>query len=120
MTSTPLPPHDPYRSGGAERAPLVHHHYAMVGLPRPASTSRTWSLLGFWLGISGFFFPWVINPVLGIVFSSIGIAREPRGKTIAIWGLALSIVSFVATPLTWFVQTSFFVFLLAAIGSTSY
>ncbi|WP_404312577.1 hypothetical protein LG314_01580 [Agrococcus terreus] len=120
MTNTPFPPRDPARYGPSDPAPLVHHHYAMVGLPRPTSTARTWSLLGLWLGISGFFFPWVINPVLGIVFSSIGIAREPRGKTIAIWGLALSIVSFVATPLTWLVQTSFFVFFLAAIGSTSY
>ena len=58
------------------------------------------ALVGFGLGLASIFLSWIgIIPILGIIFSSIGISqtrkRNEEGKVLAIIGLILSIIYFV-------------------------
>ncbi|RWR19410.1 DUF4190 domain-containing protein [Agrococcus lahaulensis] len=94
------------------------YHYTMPAEPRPASQARTMSIWGLVLGISGFILPWFVNSIVGIVLSGIGLAKEPRGKSLAVWGLIVSIVSLVMTPLTWIFQMAIFTGFIGALGSS--
>ncbi|MGC5076694.1 hypothetical protein [Agrococcus sp. DT81.2] len=67
----------------------------------PASTSRKLSMWGLILGISSIIIPIWINAIAGGVLSGIGLAKEPAGKTMAIWGLVTSILGFIWAFIFW-------------------
>ena len=48
-----------------------------------------WGLI---LGISSIVIPIFLNAIAGAVLSGIGLAKEPAGKTMAIWGLVTSVL----------------------------
>ena len=71
------------------------------GYGAPASTSKKLSLWGLILGISSIVVPIFLNAIAGAVLSGIGIAKEPQGKTMAIWGLVLSILGLIWAFIFW-------------------
>lgn len=93
-------------SQGAYAAPASNPYgggYAPYGAPAaPPSTSRTLSLWGLILGISSIVLPLGLNAIAGGVLSGMGLAKEPRGKTMAIWGLVTSGLGFLWAPIFWF------------------
>lgn len=88
------------------------------GYGATASTSKKLSWWGLSLGISSIVLPFFLNAIAGGVLSGIGIVKEPEGKTLAIWGLVLSIVGLIVAALVWFVFVP--LVLLAWIGTTAY
>jgi hypothetical protein len=67
----------------------------------PASASKKLSMWGLILGISSIVIPIWINAIAGGVLSGIGLAKEPAGKTMAIWGLVTSILGFIWAFIFW-------------------
>lgn len=66
-----------------------------------ASTSKKLSMWGLILGISSIIIPIWINAIAGAVLSGIGLAKEPQGKTLAIWGLVTSVLGFIWAFIFW-------------------
>jgi hypothetical protein len=57
---------------------------------------RTLSITSFVLGLSSLVFGWTfIAPIAGLVVGLIALAREPLGKTFAVWGVVLSSIMLV-------------------------
>lgn len=112
MTYTPpeQPPggYQPYQQPGS--APS--RSYATTA----ASTKRTLSMWGLILGISSLVLPLFINAIAGGVLAGIGLAKEPAGKTMAIWGLVLSILGFIWAFIFW--PLVFFGLIAAAVYET--
>lgn len=67
----------------------------------PASASKKLSMWGLILGISSIVIPIWINAIAGAVLSGIGLAKEPAGKTMAIWGLVTSVLGFIWAFIFW-------------------
>ena len=65
------------------------------------STSKKLSMWGLILGISSIIIPIWINAIAGGVLSGIGLAKEPAGKTMAIWGLVTSVLGFIWAFIFW-------------------
>ncbi|WP_347755820.1 hypothetical protein [Agrococcus sp. ProA11] len=65
------------------------------------STSKKLSMWGLILGISSIIIPIWINAIAGAVLSGIGLAKEPQGKTMAIWGLVTSVLGFIWAFIFW-------------------
>lgn len=78
------------------------------GAYAPASTERKLSLWGMILGISSIVIPLFVNAIAGGILSGIGLAKEPAGKTMAIWGLVTSILGFIWAFIFWPVAITFF------------
>ena len=99
MTYTP--PEQPGQPSGG------YHPYQPAGqqpygfAAAPASTKKTLSLWGPILGISSIVIPIWINAIAGAVLSGIGLAKEPQGKTMAIWGLVTSVLGFIWAFIFW-------------------
>ena len=85
--------YQPYQQGSAPS-------YA-AGYGAPATTSKKLSMWGLILGISSIIIPIRINAIAGGVLSGIGLAKEPAGKTMAIWGLVTSILGFIWAFIFW-------------------
>lgn len=66
-----------------------------------ASTSKKLSMWGLILGISSIIIPIWINAIAGAVLSGIGLAKEPQGKMMAIWGLVTSVLGFIWAFIFW-------------------
>ncbi len=97
MTYTP--PEQPDPSSGYQPYQPAQPSY---GYAAPAaSTKRTLSMWGLILGISSIVIPIWINAIAGGVLSGIGLAKEPAGKTMAIWGLVTSILGFIWAFIFW-------------------
>jgi len=67
--------------------------------PKEQKTNKM-AIIGFILGLISIVFSWIgIIPILGIIFSSIGISQTKKkgekGKVLAIIGLTLSIIYFI-------------------------
>ena len=90
MTYTP--PEQPGQPSGGYQPyqPAGQQPYGFAAAP--ASTKKTLSLWGLILGISSIVIPIWINAIAGAVLSGIGLAKEPQGKTMAIWGLVTSVL----------------------------
>lgn len=87
-------------------APLIHPAAAQAssavayGVPvyrapaygTPPQQARGLSITALVLGICSFFFAWtlIVVPIIGIVFGSIALRREPAGRTMATLGLITS------------------------------
>ncbi len=65
------------------------------------STSKKLSMWGLILGISSIIIPIWINAIAGGVLSGIGLAKEPAGKTMAIWGIVTSVLGFIWAFIFW-------------------
>lgn len=102
MTYTPpeQPAEQPAASAGGyqayQPAGQTYGNYAVN-----TSTSKKLSMWGLILGISSIVLPLFLNAIAGAVLSGIGLAKEPAGKTMAIWGLVLSIVGFIWAFIAW-------------------
>lgn len=83
----------------------------------PTSTERKLSVWGLILGISSIVIPLFVNAIAGGILSGIGIAKEPAGKVMAIWGLVTSILSFIWAFIFWPIAITVF---FAAIFATQY
>ena len=83
----------------------------------PVSTERKLSVWGLILGISSIVIPLFINAIAGGILSGIGLAKEPAGKTMAIWGLVTSILGFIWAFVFWPIAITVF---FAAIFATQY
>lgn len=73
--------------------PYQQQIYPAYGAPVYAAPARRgMSITGMVLGIVSVLFAWVfvVPPVVGLVFSILGMIREPRGKGMAITGLILN------------------------------
>ncbi len=92
--------YQPYQPGSAAGQPGSAPGYGGYGA-LPASSSRKLSMWGLILGISSIFIPIWINAIAGGVLSGIGLAKEPAGKTMAIWGLVTSILGFIWAFIFW-------------------
>ncbi len=92
--------YQPYQPGYAAGQPGSAPGYGGYGA-LPASTSRKLSMWGLILGISSIIIPIWINAIAGGVLSGIGLAKEPAGKTMAIWGLVTSILGFIWAFIFW-------------------
>jgi len=85
----------------------------------PASASKKLSMWGLILGISSIIIPIWINAIAGGVLSGIGLAKEPAGKTMAIWGLVTSILGFIWAFVFWPVVLFGIIFAAVAPYATS-
>lgn len=97
---TYMPPEQPQQGGYQPYQPAVDAQYGAYAAA-PASTSKKLSMWGLILGISSIIFPIFINAVAGAVLAGIGLAKEPQGKTMAIWGLVTSILGFIWSFIFW-------------------
>lgn len=97
---TYIPPEQPGQGGYQPYQPGSTPSYA-TGYGAPASTSKTLSMWGLILGISSIIIPIWINAIAGGVLSGIGLAKEPAGRTMAIWGLVTSILGFIWAFIFW-------------------
>lgn len=95
MTYTP--PEQPAQGGYQAYQPSYGASYSGA----PASTSKKLSMWGLILGISSIIIPIWINAIAGGVLSGIGLAKEPAGKAMAIWGLVTSILGFIWAFIFW-------------------
>lgn len=91
----PVGGYQPYQPAG-QPAGQAYGNYAVN-----TSTSRKLSLWGLILGISSIIIPIWINAIAGGVLSGIGLAKEPAGKTMAIWGLVTSVLGFIWAFIFW-------------------
>lgn len=80
----------------------------------PASTSKKLSMWGLILGISSIVIPIWINAIAGGVLSGIGLAKEPAGKTMAIWGLVTSVLGFIWAFIFWPILLTFIALAVAS------
>lgn len=96
MTYTP--PEQPGQGGYQAYQPSYGATYSAA----PASTSKTLSMWGLILGISSIIIPLWINAIAGGVLAGIGMAKEPAGKTLAIWGIVTSVLGFIWAFIFWF------------------
>ena len=94
MTYTP--PEQPGQGGYQAYQPSYS-----AGYGAPASTSKKLSMWGLILGISSIVIPIWINAIAGGVLSGIGLAKEPAGKTLAIWGIVTSVLGFIWAFIFW-------------------
>jgi hypothetical protein len=108
MTYTP--PEQPSQGGyqpadgGYQPAQSGYQPYsssAASGYGAAPSTSKKLSMWGLILGISSIIIPIWINAIAGGVLSGIGLAKEPAGKTMAIWGLVTSVLGFIWAFIFW-------------------
>lgn len=88
-----------YQPTGYQPAPGADQGYGSYAAT--ASTSKKLSLWGLILGISSIVIPIWINAIAGGVLSGIGIAKEPQGKMLAIWGLVTSVLGFIWAFIFW-------------------
>lgn len=95
MTYTP--PEQPAQGGYQAYQPSYGATYSGA----PASTSKKLSMWGLILGISSIIIPIWINAIAGAVLSGIGLAKEPAGKTMAIWGIVTSVLGFIWAFIFW-------------------
>lgn len=95
MTYTP--PEQPGQGGYQAYQPGYGASYGAA----PASTSKKLSMWGLILGISSIVIPIWINAIAGGVLSGIGLAKEPAGKTLAIWGIVTSVLGFIWAFIFW-------------------
>ena len=103
-----------YDAGQAYAAAPSYDAYGAYGAA-PVSTERKLSVWGLILGISSIVIPLFINAIAGGILSGIGLAKEPAGKTMAIWGLVTSILGFIWAFVFWPIAiTVFFAAIFAA------
>ncbi len=95
MTYTP--PEQPAQGGYQAYQPGYGSTYGAA----PASTSKKLSMWGLILGISSIVIPIWINAIAGGVLSGIGLAKEPAGKMMAIWGIVTSVLGFIWAFIFW-------------------
>lgn len=88
-----------YQPAGYQPAPGADQAYGNYAAT--ASTSKKLSMWGLILGISSIIIPIWINAIAGAVLSGIGLAKEPQGKTLAIWGLVTSVLGFIWAFIFW-------------------
>ncbi|WP_405219377.1 hypothetical protein [Agrococcus sp. Ld7] len=88
-----------YQSAGYQSAQGADQGYGNYAAA--ASTSKKLSMWGLILGISSIIIPIWINAIAGAVLSGIGLAKEPQGKTMAIWGLVTSVLGFIWAFIFW-------------------
>ena len=105
-----------YGAGQAYAAVPSYDAYGAYGTA-PVSTERKLSVWGLILGISSIVIPLFINAIAGGILSGIGLAKEPAGKTMAIWGLVTSILGFIWAFIFWPIAITVF---FAAIFATQY
>ncbi|QUW18336.1 hypothetical protein [Agrococcus sp. Marseille-Q4369] len=134
MTYTPpeqpaQPSYEPTSQGGYQpAAPTGYQSYdagqAYAAAPSydaygaaPVSTERKLSMWGLILGISSIVVPLFINAIAGGILSGVALAKEPAGKTMAIWGLVTSILGFIWAFVFWPIAITVF---FAAIFATQY
>jgi len=118
MTYTPPEQPDPNAGGYQPDQPYQPAGQGAYGYGAPASTKRTLSLWGLILGISSIVLPIWINAIAGGVLSGIGLAKEPAGRTMAIWGLVTSILGFIWAFIFW--PLVFAVIFAAALAQSGY
>jgi hypothetical protein len=117
------PSYEPASQGGYQPSGYQAYDpgasYASYGsyAAAPASTERKLALWGLILGISSIVIPLVVNAIAGGILSGIGLAKEPAGKTMAIWGLVTSILGFIWAFIFWPIAITFF---FAAIFAAQY
>lgn len=98
MTYTP--PEQPQQGGYQPYQPGAGNQYGGYAAA-PASTSKKLSMWGLILGISSIIIPIFLNAIAGGVLSGIGLAKEPQGKTMAIWGIVTSVLGFIWGFIFW-------------------
>lgn len=98
MTYTP--PEQPGQGGYQPYQQSSTPSYA-AGYGSAATTSKKLSMWGLILGISSIIIPIWINAIAGGVLSGIGLAKEPAGKTMAIWGIVTSVLGFIWAFIFW-------------------
>lgn len=98
MTYTP--PEQPAQGGYQPYQQGSTPSYA-AGYGAPATASKKLSMWGLILGISSIIIPIWINAIAGGVLSGIGLAKEPAGKTMAIWGIVTSVLGFIWAFIFW-------------------
>ncbi|WP_425842927.1 hypothetical protein [Agrococcus sp. TSP3-2-1] len=108
--------YQPYDAGQAYAAVPSYDAYGAYGAA-PVSTERKLSVWGLILGISSIVIPLFINAIAGGILSGMGLAKEPAGKTMAIWGLVTSILGFIWAFVFWPIAITV---LFAAIFATQY
>lgn len=88
----------------AEQPAQPEQHYQPYGYPASgypvAAPTPGFSITSLVLGVSSIFFGLTfIAPIAGLVFGILGLRREPNGRTMAIWGIALNAVCLLGAAL---------------------
>lgn len=122
MTYTPpeQPAQGGYQPYQSSSSPSYGSSYGS-GYGAPASTSKKLSMWGLILGISSIVIPLFLNAIAGGVLAGMGLAKEPAGKTMAIWGIVTSALGFIWAIAFWFavVPLIFIAALAASVGTYS-
>lgn len=127
MTYTPpeqpggYQPADPAQSGYQPyQQPAGQQQYGYAAAS--TSTSKKLSMWGLILGISSIIIPIWLNAIAGGVLSGIGLAKEPQGKMMAIWGLVTSVLGFIWAFIFWLVVVPLIALaaLAASVGEYGY
>ena len=67
----------------------------------PVNEKRTFGLWSLWLGIAGMIIPIGLLSVGALVFGIISLVKEPRAKTVAIWGTVLGALGIIWSIIFW-------------------
>ena len=87
---------------------------APYGSGYPAAQPRTLSIVSLALGLASIFLGIsILVPIAGIVVGVMARKREPAGRTMALWGIWLSVATLVSGALLWLLVGSV---ILATLG----
>ena len=102
MTDPKTPP--PYSS--ASYTPAADSTQPVGGSPHSAAAGaqKTLSIVSLALGLASIFLGIsILVPIAGIVVGVMARKREPAGRTMALWGIWLSVITLVVGALLWIV-----------------
>ncbi|MCR8670544.1 DUF4190 domain-containing protein [Agrococcus sp. HG114] len=110
MTDSPSPARSQPFSGGDATQPAGSYAYG-------AAQPKTLSIVSLVLGLASIFIGGsILVPIAGIIVGVMARKREPAGRTMALWGIWLSVAMLVLWALLWILAGGL---LLAAIGLAS-
>jgi Domain of unknown function (DUF4190) len=96
-----------YQTPGSQPVPSYGSGY-------PAAEPKTLSIVSLALGLASIFLGIsILVPIAGIVVGVMARKREPAGRTMALWGIWLSVAALVIGALLWILVGGF---ILAALG----
>lgn len=111
MTDSPSPARSQPFSGGDATQPAGSYAYDAAAQP------KTLSIVSLVLGLASVFIGGtILVPIAGIIVGVMARKREPAGRTMALWGIWLSVAMLVIWALLWILAGGL---LLAAIGLAS-
>jgi hypothetical protein len=90
-TPTPTGTHAP--NGTPPDAPQTPYGTGPYGTDAPAATGTPLAVTSLILGLVSILAGWTfVAPVVGLVVGILALRREPRARTMALWGIALNAI----------------------------